>query len=117
MCVLGLFIYRQKKKQKELVNIIHKKDKISPEGIRDLMLQNEQIISVEAIAEHYQTSVNQLGRVLKKYDTTPLNLIKEIKKEIVQDLLNKDIALAQIAHRVGYREAYVKANFIKKKSI
>ncbi|OYU54743.1 MAG: hypothetical protein CFE25_12090 [Chitinophagaceae bacterium BSSC1] len=114
MCLLGLFIYRQKKKQKELVNIIHKKEKISPEGIRELMLQNEQIISVEAIAEYYQTSVNQLGRVLKKHDTTPLNLIKEIKKEMVLDMMDKDIPLSKIALRVGYREAYVKANFIKK---
>lgn len=114
MFFLGLFIYRQKKKQKELVNIIHKKEKISPESIRELMLQNEQIISVEAIAEYYQTSVNQLGRVLKKYDTTPLNLIKEIKREMVQGMIDKDIPLSQIALRVGYREAYVKSNFIKK---
>lgn len=113
LCVLAVFIYSQKKKQKELVNIIHKKDKISPEGIRTLMLENEKIISVEAIAEYYQTSVNQLGRVLKKYDTTPLNLIKDIKKEIVQDLINKNVPLSTIAIRVGYREAYVKANFMK----
>jgi AraC-like DNA-binding protein len=78
------------------------------------MLENEKIISVEAIAEYYQTSVNQLGRVLKKYDTTPLNLIKDIKKEIVQDLINKNIPLSTIAIRVGYREAYVKANFMNK---
>jgi len=114
LCFLGLFIYKQKKKQHELVNIIHKKDKISPESIKAIMLENEKIISVEAIAEYYQTSVNQLGRVLKKHDTTPLNLIKEIKKEIVQDMIDKDIPLSKIAQRVGYREAYVKSNFIKK---
>lgn len=40
--------------------------------------------------------------------------MKEIKKEMVQEMMDKDIPLSKIALRVGYREAYVKANFIKK---
>ena len=109
--LFAFFILRRKKH--DLEKVIYKKEKITPDSIRELMLANEKIISVEAVAEHYKTSDNQLGRILKKYDTTPLALLKEIKKEIVLDMIDKEIPLSKIALRVGYREAFIKSNFLK----
>lgn len=96
--------------------VIYKKEKITPESIRELMLANEKIISVEAVAEYYKTSDNQLGRILKKYNTTPLALLKDIKKDIVMDMIDKEIPLSKIAIRVGYRETFIKSNFLKHSS-
>jgi uncharacterized protein YneF (UPF0154 family) len=112
--LFAFFILRRKKN--DLEKVMYKKEKITPDSIRELMLANEKIISVEAVAEYYKTSDNQLGRILKKYDTTPLALLKDIKKEIVLDMIDKEIPLSKIALRVGYREAFIKSNFLKHNS-
>lgn len=111
--IISISFYLLRKKKKDLEIVIYKKEKITPESIRALMVADEKIISVEAVADYYKTSVNQLGRILKKHDTTPLNLLKEIKRDIVLDMISKNIPLSQIALRVGYREAYIKSNFLK----
>lgn len=113
LIVFLIAFYVLRRKKHDLQKVIYKKEKITPETIKALMLANEKIISVESVAEHFKTSVNQLGRILKKHNTTPLNLLKEIKKEIVLDMIEKDIALPKIALRVGYREAFIKSNFLK----
>lgn len=110
--VLFAFIILRRKKN-DLEKVIYKKEKITPDSIRALMLADEKIISVEAVAEYYKTSDNQLGRILKKYDTTPLALLKDIKKDMVLDMIEKGVPLSKIALRVGYREAYIKSNFLK----
>ncbi len=109
--LIAFFVLRRKKL--DLQKVIYKKEKITPETIKELMLTNESIISVESVAEYFKTSVNQLGRILKKHNTTPLHLLQEIKKEMVLDMIEKDIDLPKIALRVGYRETYIKSNFLK----
>ncbi|RXK48744.1 helix-turn-helix transcriptional regulator [Aquirufa rosea] len=90
------------------------KIEITPEKIREDMLKNERLISVESIAEHYQISRVHLNRILKKYNKNTLDLIKEIKKEIVWDLKKKQVPLEKISQRVGYTTKYIKQHFLKK---
>lgn len=90
------------------------KVEITPERIREDMLKNEQLISVESIAEYYQISRVHLNRVLKKHNKNTLELIKEIKKEIVLDLKSKQVPIEKIGQRVGYTSKYIKQNFLKK---
>lgn len=90
------------------------KVEITPERIREDMLKNEQLISVESIAEYYQISRVHLNRVLKKHNKNTLELIKEIKKEIVLDLKSKQVPIEKIGQRVGYTSKYIKQHFLKK---
>lgn len=90
------------------------KVEITPEKIREDMLKNELLISVESIAEHYQISRVHLNRILKKHDKNTLELIKQIKKEIVLDLKNKQVPIEKISQRVGYTSKYIKQHFLKR---
>lgn len=115
LLVLFIILYftirkRQKKLQVELI----KRTKITPESIRELMLSNANIISVEAVAEHFATSTVQLNRILKRYDTSGLALLKDIKGEIILTMIEKQASLDQISNRVGYSIAYIKRNYLKK---
>ena len=89
------------------------KTDITPERIREDMFKNEHLISVESIAEHYQISRVHLNRLLKKHDKNTLELIKQIKKEIVLDLKNKQVPIEKISQRVGYTSKYIKQHFLK----
>lgn len=90
------------------------KVEITPERIREDMLKNEHLISVESIADYYQISRVHLNRVLKKHNKNTLELIKQIKQEIVLDLKSKQIPIEKISQRVGYTSKYIKQHFLKK---
>ena len=75
------------------------------------MLENENMVSVESIAAYFETSTVQLNRVLKKYNTSGLILLKDIKKDIIKEGVLKGMDLDMIATRVGYSVKYIKKNF------
>jgi transposase len=75
-------------------------------------LENPKIISVEAIAEYFETSTVQLNRVLKKYDTSGLAVLKSIKQDIVKEMIEQDKSLEEISKRVGYSINYIKRNLL-----
>ena len=115
VCLILLFailFFTIRKRQKKLQIEVIKKTKITPERIKSAMLENENLISVEYVAEHFATSTVQLNRILKKYNTSGLNLLKDIKGEIVLSMLEKRASLEQISNRVGYSIAYIKRNYI-----
>ncbi|MFN5422591.1 MAG: helix-turn-helix domain-containing protein [bacterium] len=112
--LFGILYFTIRKRQKKLQVEIMKRTKITPDSIRQVMLQNEQIISVEAVAEHFATSTVQLNRILKRYNTSGLALLKEIKGEIVLAMIEKQTPLDKISNRVGYSIAFIKRNYLKK---
>lgn len=111
--LFGVLYFTIRKRQKTLKLEVIRKTKITPEGIRAVMLENENLISVEAIADYFKTSTVQLNRILKRHNTSGLNLLKEIKKEIVLSMLEKKSSLDQISQRVGYSGAYIKRNYLR----
>ena len=66
LITLGIIVFYLRKSKVKLTAEIRGKSKITPESIREIMLENENLVSVEAIAAHFETSPVQLNQVLKK---------------------------------------------------
>jgi AraC-like DNA-binding protein len=84
----------------------------NPDNIRHVVLDQPGIISVEAVAEYFETSTVQLNRILKKYNTSGLMLLKAIKQDIVRDMLAQEKSMEEISKRVGYSVNYIKRNLL-----
>jgi AraC-like DNA-binding protein len=112
LIVIAYLVYQNLKKKKESLRLMRKGTTINPETIRQIVLENPKIISVEAIAEYFETSTVQLNRVLKKYDTSGLAVLKSIKQDIVKEMIEQDKSLEEISKRVGYSINYIKRNLL-----
>lgn len=112
--IIGSAVFIRYRNQGIPENYKTPKAEITPEKIREDMLKNEELISVESIADYYKISRVHLNRLLKKHDQNTLDLIKEIKKEIVLDLKSKQVPIEKISQRVGYTSKYIKQHFLKK---
>jgi len=112
LIVIAYLVYQNLKKKKESLRLMRKGTTINPEIIRQIVLENPKIISVEAIAEYFETSTVQLNRVLKKYDTSGLAVLKSIKQDIVKEMIEQDKSLEEISRRVGYSINYIKRNLL-----
>ena len=109
--VVILFVrFYFKKTEKE--KLIIKKSNINPDLIRQMVIENPELISVESIADFFETSTVQLNRILKKYNTSGLMLLKSIKQDIVKDLVKQGKPIEEIALRVGYSINYIKRNLL-----
>ncbi|CAM4204788.1 hypothetical protein EWU23_04445 [Cytophagaceae bacterium 50C-KIRBA] len=113
LVIVGSMVFIRYRNQGIPENYKTPKVEITPERIREDMLKNEHLISVESIAEHYRISRVHLNRILKKHDKNTLELIKQIKKEIVLDLKYKQVPIEKISQRVGYTSKYIKQHFLK----
>ncbi len=109
---LGAY-YLLRKKNQVMSNELKKTEKITPENIRKIMFEQEQIISVEALSDYFETSTVQLNRKLSKFDTTGLKLMKEVKKEIAKEMFSQNIPLDKISKRIGYQPNFIKRHFLK----
>jgi len=112
LIVIAYLVYQNLKKKKESLRLMRKGTTINPETIREIVLENPKIISVEAVAEYFETSTVQLNRVLKKYDTSGLAVLKSIKQDIVKEMIEQDKSLEEISKRVGYSINYIKRNLL-----
>ena len=109
--IIILFIQNRKNK-KQVISTTRKSIAINPDNIRQVVLDNPQLISVEAIAEYFETSTVQLNRILKKYNTSGLAVLKSIKQDIVKEMMAQDKSLEEISKRVGYSINYIKRNLL-----
>ncbi|GEM_PF-2403540 len=112
LIVIAFLVYQNLQKKKESLKLIRKGTTINPETIRQIVLENPKIISVEAIAEYFETSTVQLNRILKKYNTSGLAVLKSIKQDIVKDMIAQEKSLEEISKRVGYSINYIKRNLL-----
>ena len=111
--LFAILYFTIRKRQKKLKLEVLRKAKVTPQCIRAAMLANDHLISVESVAEHFSTSTVQINRILKKHKTSGLKLLKEIKGEIVIDMIENKASIEQISSRVGYSIAYIKRNYIR----
>jgi hypothetical protein len=107
--VLVFLFIRQKQKGLEAYS---DRKTVDVNSIRELVLNNPKILSVESLAFHLDTNVVQLNRYLKKEGLTSLALLKDIKKEIAIDMFKKGYSLKDIGKRVGYSERFVRSKFL-----
>ncbi len=111
--IFAILYFNIRKRQTKLKLEIIRKTKVTPEAIRAAMLDNDYLISVESVAEHFSTSTVQINRILKKHNTSGLKLLKDVKGEIVMAMIEKKASIEQISVRVGYSIAYLKRNYLR----
>jgi hypothetical protein len=66
LITLEIIVFYLRKSKVKLTAEIREKSKITTECIKEIMLENENLISVESVAAYFETSTVQLNRVLKK---------------------------------------------------
>jgi DNA-binding CsgD family transcriptional regulator len=54
----------------------------------------------------------QLNRILKKYNTSGLAVLKSIKQDIVKEMMSQQKSMEEISKRVGYSIGYIKRNLL-----
>ena len=111
--LFAILYFTIRRRQTKLKIEVIRKTKITPDGIRAAMLDNERLISVESVAEYFATSTVQINRILKKHNTSGLKLLKDVKGEIVMAMIEKKASIEQISSRVGYSIAYLKRNYLR----
>jgi AraC-like DNA-binding protein len=72
------------------------------------------LISVDALALHYDTNTVQLNRQFKRFGTTPGKYLKKVKISWANRLLKDGVALDEVARRVGYSPKLLKQEFDQK---
>lgn len=111
--IILYYLLRKKKPQEIEKYTILKKKEFNPEILTKIIIENN-IISVEELAEKCSISKVHLTRILQKHQTTPLLVLKEAKKQIIQKLINQNKSLDEISIKVGYSIRFIKKNFINK---
>lgn len=112
-CVFSvIFFYNRNKKQIEVVKKIQFKSEITPDLLIDLIISNK-IKSVEELAEQLKVSKVHLTRIVSKFGTTPLNILKQAKQQIVFEMLKNGNSLENISFEIGYSIQYIKKEFLK----
>jgi AraC-like DNA-binding protein len=66
------------------------------------------IMTVEALAEHYQTNTVQLNRQFKAFSTTPGRFMKKVKMDYAKELLEQNIPMEEVASKVGYSALFIR---------
>ncbi len=111
IAVSGVALIIQKRK-KAVIDAESIPEKITPEVIEQIIRNNEKVISVQALAEHLDTSIVQLNRKLKSFGTTPLIAMQEAKKKLAREMHQAKEPIEKIARRTGYSTRYVKEHFL-----
>ena len=85
---------------------------IDNESVVELVRKDKSILSVQDIADNYDTSITQLNRLLKKENTIALTLLKSVKKDIAIEMYEEGKSLDEISKRVGYSIRFVREKLL-----
>jgi AraC-like DNA-binding protein len=71
-------------------------------------IRTHNIMTVEALAEHYQTNTVQLNRQFKTFDTTPGKFMKAVKLGYARELLAQKTPMEEVVQKTGYSAAFIR---------
>jgi AraC-like DNA-binding protein len=71
-------------------------------------IREHNIMTVEALAEHFKTNTVQLNRQFKNFDTTPGKFMKTVKLNIARELLAKHVPMDEVVQKTGYSAAFIR---------
>ena len=105
--LLGISLFKmvQNKKQIE-ISPKQESRKLGLEQIKTDIISNK-LISVEALAQHYQTNPVQLNRRFKQLGTTPGKFLKKVKISWAKTLLNNGLDMEEVSKTVGYSPKFL----------
>ena len=65
-------------------------------------------MTVENLAEYYQTNTVQLNRQFKTFDTTPGKFMKIVKINYARELLKNKVPMDEVVGKVGYSASFIR---------
>ncbi|HEX5667453.1 MAG TPA: hypothetical protein VFX73_01555, partial [Chitinophagaceae bacterium] len=71
-------------------------------------IRTHNIMTVEGLAEFYQTNTVQLNRQFKTFDTTPGKFMKTVKINYARELLKNRVPMEEVVAKVGYTAGFIK---------
>jgi AraC-like DNA-binding protein len=71
-------------------------------------IRTHNIMTVEGLAEFYQTNTVQLNRQFKTFDTTPGKFMKTVKMNYARELLRNRVPMEEVVAKVGYTAGFIK---------
>ncbi|TNF45048.1 MAG: helix-turn-helix domain-containing protein, partial [Cytophagales bacterium] len=71
-------------------------------------IKENNLTTVDSIADHFETNTVQLNRVFKNFETTPGKFLKKVKLEFAKEMLSKGIEIEEVSKKVGYSPSYIK---------
>jgi AraC-like DNA-binding protein len=71
-------------------------------------IRTNNIMTVESLAEFYQTNTVQLNRQFKTFDTTPGKFMKTVKINYARELLKNKVPMDEVVNKVGYSASYIR---------
>jgi AraC-like DNA-binding protein len=105
--LLGFWLYRQIQKRNQIeINAKPESNKLGLEQIKVDIIAHK-LISVEALALHYQTNTVQLNRKFKQLGTTPGKFLKKVKISWAKTLLKNGIDIEEVSKTVGYSPKFL----------
>ncbi|GAB2487671.1 helix-turn-helix domain-containing protein [Algoriphagus taiwanensis] len=110
--MVTLVLWRKYYGQKETGTLIPLKNELTLEDFRLAILENN-LSTVDSIAEKFDTNTVQLNRIFKNFDTTPGKYLKKIKLELASKLLSEGMDIEEISKKTGYSTAFIKKELIK----
>jgi AraC-like DNA-binding protein len=113
LALLYLFTKKQSKNKEFVYSVNINKSKLTPEIIREFISKNEDIVSVEILVQKLKISKSHLTKILAKHNSSPLLILKEVKKEKAVEMFNQGLEIEKIAKNIGYSTKYIKTNFLK----
>jgi AraC-like DNA-binding protein len=102
----GYLVYRRK--HAKLVIVPKEPAKTMTREQVAIDIRNYGIMTVEALAEHYQTNTVQLNRQFKGFGTTPGRFMKKVKLDYARELLRQHTPIEEVALKVGYSPMYIR---------
>jgi AraC-like DNA-binding protein len=71
-------------------------------------IRTHNIMTVEGLAEFYQTNTVQLNRQFKVFETTPGKFMKTVKLNYARELLKNKVPMEEVVAKVGYSASFIK---------
>lgn len=107
------FLYQYFKKKRAGLVIPQKEINpvLTPENIAEA-IRTHNIMTVEGLAEFYQTNTVQLNRQFKTFDTTPGKFMKTVKINYARELLKNKVPMEEVVNKVGYSASYIKKELL-----
>lgn len=75
-------------------------------------IKNHNLMTVEGLAEFYETNPVQLNRLFKTFDTTPGKFMKRVKLKFAEEMLKSGKSMDEVVAMVGYSAIYLKKELL-----
>lgn len=114
LSVLAIWFVKRRKNRKNVViaNTAKKnEERIITIDQMEQDIINQRIMTVESLADYYQTNSVQLNRILKSFNTTPGKILRQTKLKHAKELFKNNVPLHEISQKVGYSAVYLRSKF------